>query len=256
MRCSECGFDNPPDDKFCTKCGTTLEAPPPPAASETTCPQCGSEVSPEALFCGECGANLANLCPQCGIEAPAGIRFCTKCGQDLTKGVTRQVARAAVPRGKGALSPGALPLPNIIAAAVGGILMLISLTVTWYTIRLDTLIGQLSDDVSAGDLITKTGDWEWWWPGSVLPLILMIIFASVVLLSIGYSLWRGVMTRSLWVWLGVLSALCVLGNAVYFLWYVHDRFGEWVNIVNVGFVIAFIGALVVMFSSIGSRRAT
>ena len=254
MLCPKCGFDNPPDDKFCTKCGTTLEAPAPPATPITACPQCGSEVSPEALFCGECGAKLANLCPQCGFEAPAGIRFCTKCGQDLTKGVTRQVARAAVPRGKGALSLGALPLPNIIAAAVGGILMLISLTVTWYTLRLPgyQLMGS-SADLSAGDLIDAEGVS---WAGSALPLILMIIFASVVLLSIGYSLWRGVMTRSLWVWLGVLSALCVLGNAAYFLWWVYDYSKEWVNIVNVGSVLAFVGALVVMFSTIGIRRAT
>ena len=49
MKCSNCGFENKSDKKFCIKCGTSLIA---------KCPQCGKEVEAEAAFCGECGQDL------------------------------------------------------------------------------------------------------------------------------------------------------------------------------------------------------
>lgn len=246
MRCPSCGSENPPEMKFCTKCGTKLEGSPPATDLTGFCPQCGSQVSPETQFCGHCGAKFVNVCPQCGSETTPGTRFCSQCGHDTTKGVIRQVARGA-PAVKRAF-----PLPNIIAAGVGAIMMLVSLAVPWYTIR---LWGD-SVDVTASDLMTETDNWELTWAGSALPVILVIIFASIVLLSVAYSFWTRVVTTGLWAWLGTLAALCVIGNAVYFLWWVYDHSDEWVNIVQAGSALAFVGALVTMFSSVGGKRAT
>jgi ribosomal protein L40E len=253
MRCSKCGFDNPADSKLCSNCGAELEATAQPPTSTAFCPQCGSPLSSEAQFCSKCGAKLVSVCPKCGSEVTTGTRFCRQCGQDLSGGVIKQAAPVA---------PGkrAFPLANIIAAGVGGIMMLVSLAVPWYTIRLEVLQHTISRNVSASDLLHQS-----LWPlrlqqpdyaGSALPLVLLITFASIVLLSVAYSLWSQRATRALWAWLGSLSALCVIANAVYILWWLHDRTDQWVNLVQAGSIVAFVGALVVAFSSIGSKRTT
>ena len=46
--CKSCGTVNPPDSKFCKKCGASLE-------TLKTCPQCGSKLDPDAVFCPKCG---------------------------------------------------------------------------------------------------------------------------------------------------------------------------------------------------------
>lgn len=249
MRCSKCGFDNPADSEFCSNCGAKLEAPVQPTTSAAFCPQCGSPVSLEAPFCSQCGARLVNACPKCGSEVTPGTRFCRQCGQDLSGGVIRQVARVA--QGKRAF-----PLANTIAAGVGAIMMLVSLAVPWYTIRLQLLGYRITEDVSASDLITQTGNGGPSWAGSALPVVLVIIFASAVLLSVAYSLYGQAAAKALWAWLGILSALCVIANAVYILWWVQDQTDQWVNIVQAGSIVAFVGALVVAFSSIGGKRTT
>jgi hypothetical protein len=38
--------------KFCSSCGTDLEAP---ANEEGFCSSCGTEVQPDTPFCGQCG---------------------------------------------------------------------------------------------------------------------------------------------------------------------------------------------------------
>jgi len=58
MECSECGFDNKPDKKFCIKCGVPLLL---------KCPQCGLDVEPEAVFCGECGFKLTASTPDLSL---------------------------------------------------------------------------------------------------------------------------------------------------------------------------------------------
>jgi len=223
MRCPECGFDNPDDTKFCTNCGTKLEAAassPTPTAPTSFCPQCGAQIRPEA-------------------------RFCDQCGQDLKQATTR--VASAPPQVERAF-----PLPNVIAAGVGAVMMLVSLAIPWYTIR---YLGA-SSDVSASDLLTETGNGGPIWAGSALPLILMIIFASLVLLSVLFSIWKKVATKSLWASLGTVCTLCVVGNAGYILWWLHDSpwyGGAWINIVQAGSALAFAGALVVSFSGICGR---
>ena len=252
MHCSKCGFENQADSEFCSNCGAKLEVPVQPTTSTAFCPQCSSPVSLETQFCSQCGAKLVNACPKCGSEVTPGTRFCRQCGQDLSGGVIRQAAR---------VTPGkrAFLLANIIAAGVGAIMMLVSLAVPWYAMRLH----EVSINISASDLLTDTGSYPApSFAGSALPLIFMIIFASIALFSVAYSLYKQTATKALWACLGTLSALCVIGNAVYILFHIHhissDEWahpaGQWVNIVHAGSVLAFVGALVVAFSSIGGKR--
>jgi class 3 adenylate cyclase/tetratricopeptide (TPR) repeat protein len=55
----------------------------PEAAETTRCPGCGYENPPDGRFCGECGISLTGKCEHCGRENPAGQRFCNGCGAEL-----------------------------------------------------------------------------------------------------------------------------------------------------------------------------
>jgi class 3 adenylate cyclase len=48
------------------------------------CPSCGFETPPETKFCGQCGTTLSPRCARCGFENPAGFAFCGQCGTPLT----------------------------------------------------------------------------------------------------------------------------------------------------------------------------
>jgi class 3 adenylate cyclase/tetratricopeptide (TPR) repeat protein len=50
MSCPQCHLPNPSGAKFCSNCGTKLEAP---------CPACGHANAPGSHFCNECGETLA-----------------------------------------------------------------------------------------------------------------------------------------------------------------------------------------------------
>jgi len=262
MRCSECGFDNPADTRFCTNCGAKLEAPappppsPPPTTSTRYCPQCGSVVRPEARFCDRCGQDLSKEVVRPAPAAPQAPSI-------IVQGppVTVQVAGAAPAAKEG------FPLANTIAAGLGAIMMLVSLAVAWYTPR---AFGMTGEDIKVNDLLNPQcfGPGCPNWAGLGLPIVLMIVFASLVLISVIYSFARRSATRSVWSSLGPLCALCVVGNAVYVLYYWYDltRFfgqfehppepGIWFNIVAAGCVMAFVGALVVMFSGAIGKRST
>ncbi len=49
------------------------------------CTNCGSENPTQNRFCDECGHPLAVICPACGSPSPAGKRFCGQCGTGLTQ---------------------------------------------------------------------------------------------------------------------------------------------------------------------------
>lgn len=49
MKCTNCGFDNEADAKFCENCGESLEQ---------KCPNCGNAVKPGQKFCKTCGFKL------------------------------------------------------------------------------------------------------------------------------------------------------------------------------------------------------
>src|SRR5262245_58148293 len=48
------------------------------------CPTCGKENPPEQKFCGECGSSLGAVCPSCQTQNPTDHKFCGTCGASLT----------------------------------------------------------------------------------------------------------------------------------------------------------------------------
>ncbi len=51
MRCSNCGADNSPTNRHCTRCGTT---------QIVQCLKCKFGNAPDAIYCGGCGVRLAD----------------------------------------------------------------------------------------------------------------------------------------------------------------------------------------------------
>lgn len=55
-------------------------------AGAIACPACGASNAPGVRFCSECGSRLEaegpakRICPSCGAEVEAGVRFCGECG--------------------------------------------------------------------------------------------------------------------------------------------------------------------------------
>jgi hypothetical protein len=50
MLCSGCGAENPAGQKFCNRCGASLNR---------HCPKSRFDNPPDSKFCGQCGASLA-----------------------------------------------------------------------------------------------------------------------------------------------------------------------------------------------------
>jgi membrane protease subunit (stomatin/prohibitin family) len=77
--CPKCGFNNPPNAKFCMNCGSQI------VAGGIQCPKCGFNNPPNAKFCAGCGTPLQiGKCPKCGAQITPGAKFCPSCGQQLT----------------------------------------------------------------------------------------------------------------------------------------------------------------------------
>lgn len=58
VTCPSCGAVSAGGVKFCTKCGTRLEAPAIEAETKKVCAACGTEAAPGACFCCNCGAKI------------------------------------------------------------------------------------------------------------------------------------------------------------------------------------------------------
>jgi hypothetical protein len=192
------------------------------------------------------GAQLVNTCPQCASPVTPGLYYCNQCGQDLTVEVIRRVV------GLTSHEKRDFPIKQTVAAGAAIALILVSLALPWYAVRLP----DLTLDYSATDLIIRTAPSWAEWAGLALPLIMLILFASIALLSVIYSLWSNQPTRALWAILGALSAFCVLFSALYFLWWVWDNplYSQWVNIIHGGSVAAFAGSLILTLSAIPTRK--
>lgn len=101
MKCTNCGNEIKPGQKFCTKCG----APVVTAASATenktvgaTCFNCGNVLKVGQKFCTKCGSPVAAAkaklgsqqvvdvqCPSCGKILKPGQKFCTACGAPISQ---------------------------------------------------------------------------------------------------------------------------------------------------------------------------
>ncbi len=92
MKCTNCGNELNPGQKFCTKCGTPAPAPETKSAG-LQCPSCGKALNPGQKFCTKCGtpapapeAKSAGLqCPSCGKALNPGQKFCTGCGTPVAQ---------------------------------------------------------------------------------------------------------------------------------------------------------------------------
>jgi class 3 adenylate cyclase/tetratricopeptide (TPR) repeat protein len=64
------------------------------------CPSCGFDTPPEMKFCGQCGITLSPRCARCGFENPAGFAFCGLCGTSLTgQPLPHTASRPQTPQG-------------------------------------------------------------------------------------------------------------------------------------------------------------
>lgn len=60
MQCPKCGKPVNPGQKFCTGCGTKIDAVPqqPVNSSANACPSCGAPMNPGQKFCTKCGTKI------------------------------------------------------------------------------------------------------------------------------------------------------------------------------------------------------
>ena len=143
---------------------------------------------------------------------------------------------------------------NTIAAAAGAIIMLISLAFPWYAIRFQDYDNNIAWDMNISYLITDTTSWWSLWIGAALPAIGIVVVASIAVLSILHSLWKGLEHDYLWGRLGLLAVAFVIVNALYIFIWMRNHFGEWINIVDPGVVIVFVGALILALSQLRFRK--
>lgn len=92
-QCPSCGLSLTGTPRFCTRCGTRLQAPRPPAPAplpRRVCTACGVTWPLQADFCGQCGKSFRGKppakpeppkCVRCGRLLPPGRRSCGTCGQ-------------------------------------------------------------------------------------------------------------------------------------------------------------------------------
>ena len=99
MKCTNCGNELKPGQKFCTKCGTPVVAAAAATESNTigaTCRNCGNALKPGQKFCTKCGSPVVAdevksapqqvegiQCPSCGRALKPGQKFCTGCGAPI-----------------------------------------------------------------------------------------------------------------------------------------------------------------------------
>jgi len=75
--CSECGFKNSSNAKFCNSCGTAL------ASKTIICPKCKSVQPAQSKFCSECGELLTSKKCDCGATLKPTDKFCQECGKRI-----------------------------------------------------------------------------------------------------------------------------------------------------------------------------
>lgn len=184
-------------------------------------------------------------CDKCGDKIPADSRFCRFCGHQLISAIESAESNNEWEWAR--LSP------KTVAAGVGAFIILLSLVFPWYSLRLsDASFNNIFPlDISFIDIISNTGNGGPAWIGSALPIIAVITFASFTLLNVIFNLVEDVENAKdikFWSLLGVCSAGCIIFNAFYLLFWIHYHYGEWVNLINPGIVVAFIGAVIMIFS--------
>lgn len=77
VTCPKCNTQNPAKSKFCSECGSSLEA------QKKQCPSCGNTVPGNAKFCTKCGASLESKRCSCGATITGKVNFCPECGKKI-----------------------------------------------------------------------------------------------------------------------------------------------------------------------------
>ncbi len=78
------------------------------------CPQCGFESPPEMKYCGYCGTRLAQVCPMCDFANPLDYRYCGMCGAPLTEEpVSKRPRQPQLPFVAASALPTALPFGQL-----------------------------------------------------------------------------------------------------------------------------------------------
>ena len=81
------------------------------------CPNCATENDADARFCTECGTTMQAGCPNCGFVNRAGAKFCRDCGTTLTAGAALTGGTATAIGGASATTSGAIPVgPQVVGA--------------------------------------------------------------------------------------------------------------------------------------------
>ncbi len=96
--CPRCHARNASTQRFCSTCGSPLNANTPQRATGTPatggiptgapavlCPSCRSANVASNRFCTRCGHSLGVPCPRCGSRNAPSARFCRACGQTLAQ---------------------------------------------------------------------------------------------------------------------------------------------------------------------------
>jgi hypothetical protein len=211
------------------------------------CHNCGIEIVGGANFCPNCGARFAAACPNCGAEAGDGDQFCRRCGHDLA-GPAGGAGGGAVGGSRAAARRPFQVSGMMVAAAVGAIMMLVSLGIPWYTFRASSGFAAAVDR-DVGDLLDAPADWAGWG----LPVVLFIVFASIVMLLVLGSFVTGKDTSRWWPRLGLICGLCLLGNAGFIISEVVSEDFVSLNIAAAGSIVALIGAFIVYISAAFGR---
>lgn len=101
MKCTNCGNEFKPGQKFCTKCGTPVVTVASATENKTvgaTCFNCGNVLKVGQKFCTKCGSPVAAAeaksvsqqvvdvqCPSCSKILKPGQKFCTACGAPISQ---------------------------------------------------------------------------------------------------------------------------------------------------------------------------
>lgn len=281
--CGRCGSAVGDGNAYCGKCGAMMSSPPP--AKEMldlppviNCSQCGASAQRGKMFCSRCGKALpqedqtpvpeppapviAAFCSACGTSNPTKGRFCQTCGRDL-QGSVSGPAYAPAPGhatpAQNARQGSRLPPASLIVIGLGAILMLVAMVPDWISLRCSGKDCGQSLGISWGDLARGSNDkinWHLNYLGYGLPLILLVVFGAVALLSLIYSWAKGKSPKRLWIGLGILSLLGLLVNFIYIL---VEAIRSTTDITNInatlyatpaaGWILAFVGAVMMIIGA-------
>lgn len=184
------------------------------------------------------------ICSQCGKEVDDSSIHCpSRETNDMAISQTPPSTQSEKPNSGTASLPRAstkIGLPIIIT---GTIMMLLSLFLDLYTVDYYPKYLDFGDLLNPS-IIERRFEQDFNWYGTSLPLILIIVFASISILSIVYTLTTGQRFRKLWFGISILSVVTLTANFLYLRFAVcSDCFGH-VN-PHIGWVLAFVGAMAI-----------